>query len=191
MFPRLVLNVASQTEVAGMHGGGALVKQHDSFRGTGGRWAGRRNRDRRQRLGRGRRERRGGVVLVELEARRRGGRRWPTSIADPFTRNTIRTMIAARITAPMPRRRFRRRFLSFSMTACFCSRAARCRALLSLGTERQAIQPSGHGRARAGRAGGAAGRAGRAGPAGRRRRSGRGRRRRSGRGRRRNVCILL
>jgi hypothetical protein len=63
----------------------------------------------------------------------------------------------------------RRRFRSFWMIACFCSRAARCRALLSLGTERHATQPSGHGALRALRGGferlPAGGRRGRAGAA--------------------------
>lgn len=61
----------------------------------------------------------------------------------PFTRKTMSTIKAARITKLTPRRVFRRRFLPFSMMACFCSRAARWRALFSLGTERHATETQG------------------------------------------------
>jgi hypothetical protein len=64
-------------------------------------------------------------------------------LADSFTRNTMPMMAAAMITAPTARRVLRRRFRPFSMTACFCSRAARCRALFSVGTEQKATEPAG------------------------------------------------
>jgi hypothetical protein len=61
----------------------------------------------------------------------------------PLTSSTMPTIMAAKITAPIPRRVNRRRFLLLSMTACFCARAARCRSLLSVGTERKATEPTG------------------------------------------------
>jgi hypothetical protein len=70
-------------------------------------------------------------------------------LPEPFTKSTMPTMTAATTTAPIPRRVLRRRLRLFWMTACFCSRAARCRALFSVGTDRKAtyLHPKAHTRA--------------------------------------------
>ena len=142
MSPRLVLNVASQTEVAEMHVGGAFVNSTTRVADpvVGGHvgatavvvngWV----------VGVGNVV--GGTVLdVVLEA----GTVvlvvvvvLADFVLELFTSSTMPTMTRATIKTPIPRRVFRRRFLPFSMTACFCSRAARCRALLSVGTDRHA-----------------------------------------------------
>ncbi len=63
---------------------------------------------------------------------------------DPwFTANTMPTMAAARTASPKVRRVLRLRLRLFWISDCFCSRAARCRALLSVGTERHATEPAG------------------------------------------------
>jgi hypothetical protein len=61
----------------------------------------------------------------------------------PFTANAMPTMAAARTASMRLRRVLRRRLRLFWITDCFCSRAARCRALLSVGTERHATEPAG------------------------------------------------
>ena len=139
MSPRLVLKVASQTEVAEMHDDGAAVNRTTRLVDpvAGGHvgataavvsgWV----------VGVGK------VVdvmvvdvvavvvvvVVGLLA---------ALLAELFTSSTMPTMTRARITPPVPRLKLRRRFRPFWMTACFCSRAARCRALFSVGTDRQA-----------------------------------------------------
>jgi len=138
MLPRLVLKVACQTEDAAMHGGGAFVNHTTRFEDplAGGHAGATATEVRAWVVGVGK------VLVVELAG---------TDVvvvvvdlallpAERFTRNTIPMMIAARIAKPILRRTLRRRFRLFWMTACFCSRAARCLALFSLGTDRHATQ---------------------------------------------------
>ena len=80
------------------------------------------------------------VVEVDVDVDDPGGL-LDLALPDPFTRKTIRMINAATIARERVRRVVRRRFLTFWMTACFWSRAARCRALFSLGTERHATEP--------------------------------------------------
>jgi len=60
----------------------------------------------------------------------------------PFTRKTMSTIKAARIAKLMPRR-CSAPLLAFSMMACFCSRAARWRALFSLARSDTLPKPRG------------------------------------------------
>ena len=115
MSPRLVLKVASQTEVAGMQGGGALVNHTTRFvdpvaGGQVGATAA---------AVKGCVDGVGNVVVVTVLDVDVVVVVDLADFADPFTRKTMRTMMAARITAPTPRLVFRRRFRSLSMTACF------------------------------------------------------------------------
>jgi hypothetical protein len=126
MSPRLVLKVASQTDVAAMHGGGAVLNKTTRLVDpvAGGHVAAAAcvvvNV----------------VVVVDV----------PVVVvgvlvdfeAELFTRSTMPTMARATTRPPIPRLVLRLLFRPFSMTACFCSRAARCRALFSVGTDRKA-----------------------------------------------------
>ena len=142
MSPRLVLKVASQTEVVGMHGGGALVNQTmrlvDPVAGghvvaaaaVANGWV----------VGVGNVVTVLAVVVVVVVVVFGGGV-FAVLLPEPFTKSTMPTMMAASTKAPIPRRVLRRLLRFFWMTACFCSRAARCRALFSVGTDRKATDP--------------------------------------------------
>jgi hypothetical protein len=147
MSPRFVLKVASQTEVAAMQVGGAFVNNTTRLADpvAGGHvgttaavvngWV----------VGVGNVV--GGTVLdvvveagtvVVLDVDVVVVVVLADFVLELFTSSTMPTMTRTRIEPPITRRVVRRRFLPFSMTACFCSRAARCRALLSVGTDRHA-----------------------------------------------------
>lgn len=145
MSPRLVLKVASQTDVAEMQVGGAFVNHttrvvdpvEGGHVGTTAAvvngWV----------VGVGNVV--GGTVLdvevatvVEVEVDVVVVVFLADFVPGPLTRSTMPTMARATTAPPITRRVLRRRFRPFSMTACFCSRAARCRALLSVGTDRKA-----------------------------------------------------
>ena len=149
MLPTLVLKVASKTELAEMQVGGLAENQTTRFVEpvAGGQvgvtaavvsgWV----------VGVGKVVPVGTVVVVTVVLVVAvvvvvvvGG---VADLLELFTRNTMTTISAATMARPMPRRMFFRRLRLFSMTACFWSRAARCRALLSVGTERHATETAG------------------------------------------------